>query len=347
MRAAATAAVVLALAFAGQVQADTGPQIATALSLGASIFKIRSAMPQQVEVTTTGTGETRETAITNANIAAVKQALSTIIISRQTVADDELVANTVIERTAGVVNSFEVVKCSQAQLWVCQIRAKVSTELAVQALQAENAKVIKVNGEQLMGQQATYRHRAESGRDLVSDLFAQYEDSGLHVTLKVVTPTPTGSRSVMMLAKVQVDNSQWYAQMKHALMTMEVDRGDARAAVYYKGQGDWFGCPCAIKIADATVPELILGYHDYRPSIEYRVVDYAGFTLASACMADRDASPTYLHEGSGWAIVREVKFEKMVQINVPERVVSQVAGIEAHAGCSGPSSQGMTVTTSR
>ena len=99
--------------------------VITCIALPATAQKVIKRGKNLAEVTVVGQGETKKEAISDAKRKAVERAAGTYIYSQSKTRDFVLVKDTVLTRSAGFVQSFDILSAGQTEDGIWQVKARV------------------------------------------------------------------------------------------------------------------------------------------------------------------------------------------------------------------------------
>lgn len=182
-------------------------------SAQAGDIKLYSSMASTVVVTADGTGATEAKAIERAILAAANQALGSMIVSEQTVENDQLTQDSIIQHTAGVVNSYEVLSRTREDgLHHVRIRAVVSTAPLRKELESRGAKVQALDGKSAFAEQISARNSITEGRRLVYDVIGRLVHDGVDIKISGIRSVPTDNELAMLQVPYTVRLNEAYLE---------------------------------------------------------------------------------------------------------------------------------------
>ncbi|MDY7580095.1 hypothetical protein RGU70_17435 [Herbaspirillum sp. RTI4] len=320
-------------------------------------IKLIEFSPEKVVVNATGTGSTRELAITAALLAASHQALGSLIVSTQESADDKLVRDEIIQHTTGIVNKYDVISCDRADgRYECTIKAVVSTSPLRTAAISLGAKVQTFDGGSAYAEQVSIRNSVIEGRKLVMSLVDQLSTSGMDLKLKSTAAVPTDSEMASVLIKYTVSiNPEFADSMKSILSRLEDSTDKQRISTqpgYITVVGGWpvstyrmYDGKMVAQIGESMKEQAIL-------SVLITVRGDNDESLGTYC--DRAKTPLFAKnmDYDIWrktdntaASVRYVNDPviytgrsgtRSVQIAMPEETLSRMRSVSINAGCKLP-----------
>ena len=224
------------------------------------------AVPKEMTVSSSGTGKTKEEAVNNALLNAVQESIGVLVVSDQTAENNKVVRNLAAMYSSGMVNSYEVKRCSGELTVTCQVKAVVSP-WSFQRKLLGNSKTIVINGNDLQGQHMTARNALIQRYKLTEYYLSQIQQSGLEVKIVEVKVLP----SMKDNATVQIDYEvQWNKQFKKdviAFLTkLEKDTNGQKEnnhQVYIQwGPTGFFDNRVYINTYDAGFKSMMLNYLD-------------------------------------------------------------------------------------
>jgi hypothetical protein len=224
------------------------------------------AVPKEMTVSSSGTGKTKEEAVNNALLNAVQESIGVLVVSDQTAENNKVVRNLAAMYSSGMVNSYEVKRCSGELTVTCQVKAVVSP-WSFQRKLLGNSKTIVINGNDLQGQHMTARNALIQRYKLTEYYLSQIQQSGLEVKIIEVKVLP----SMKDNATVQIDYEvQWNKQFKKdviAFLTkLEKDTNGQKEnnhQVYIQwGPTGFFDNRVYINTYDAGFKSMMLSYLD-------------------------------------------------------------------------------------
>jgi len=176
-------------------------------------FSITETVPKEMIVTETGVGETQDQAIQQALNTAVQKTVGVLIISEQTVKDERVVRNLVAQYSSGVVNSFEVKKCSNKPV-SCEVTAKVSPWKFMRKLEGDS-QTIQVRGDDLLMKHQISKNVMIQRHKITDYYMSQIRRSGLDVNILSVAVDPSIGESVRLSIEYEV---RWNNEYKKELI---------------------------------------------------------------------------------------------------------------------------------
>jgi hypothetical protein len=281
--------------------------------------------PPQISVMSEGTGATRESATTNALIAAANQAVGVLVVSNKQVSDDRLVTNEIFQQTSGIVNKYEVLVCYKEDLlYTCQIRAQVSTTPLLEVLQAKGGKQFTVDGESEYAKQLTYSRNVYAAGKLLEKALEGSHDVGLSVKSQKISirPTVKEASKVVIQARVGVDDDylRYLGQIaKRAAGTA----GDGRKVVIeIPGERTW------------TLMNETFELHRNDPYLSLHMLGKDGQELLQQCgRFDRGFLAYYQIQGDGRMVKVLPDRDISLELYIPDSILKDLREMKFGVGC--------------
>jgi hypothetical protein len=177
-------------------------------------FSMSESVPEEITVTAKGVGETQAIAIETALNSAVQKAVGVLVISDQTVKNDQVIRNLVASYSSGVVNSYKIDTCQKDKVIHCTITAKVSPMKFMRKLQGDS-QTIQVNGTDLLAKHQTARNTLIQREKITNYYFSQIRQSGLDVIIREVKILPSDTERVKLVVDYEV---KWNAEYKKEIL---------------------------------------------------------------------------------------------------------------------------------
>ena len=178
-------------------------------------FVHTDAVPEDLIVTSTGTGKTREEAIDKALLSGIQESIGVLVVSDETAENDRIVRNIVAQYSSGVVNKYEVKCCIGTNPITCTVTAKVSPWNFQRKLMGDS-NAIKVNGNDLQAQHMSARHVLIQRQKLTKYYLSQIQQSGLEVKIKEVKVLPSLSENATVSIDYEV---RWVPEFKKSIIS--------------------------------------------------------------------------------------------------------------------------------
>lgn len=196
-------------------------------------FSMSESVPEEISVTAKGVGNTQNEAVEAALNSAVQKAVGVLVLSDQTVKNDQVIRNLVASYSSGVVNSYKIQHCEKDKFVSCSINAKVSPLKFMRKLQGES-QTIQVSGNDLQAKHQTARNALLQREKLANYYFSQIRQSGLDVIIREVKIVPTISEKVRLVVVYDVTwNPQFKKEMISFLQRLEKDtKNDGGERIY-------------------------------------------------------------------------------------------------------------------
>jgi hypothetical protein len=196
-------------------------------------FSASESVPKEMTVTSVGIGDTQDIAIQNALNISVQKAIGVLIVSDQTVNNDRLIRNLVAQYSSGVVNSYEVKKCSGKPI-SCEVTAKVSPWKFMRKLEGDS-QTMQVNGNDLLMKHQTAKNTLIQRYKLTEYYMSQIRQSGLDVIIRSVNVEPSVDNMVRLQLQYEVKwNKEFKTELLRFLEKLEKDtvNNDVNHQVY-------------------------------------------------------------------------------------------------------------------
>jgi hypothetical protein len=196
-------------------------------------FSMSESVPEEITVSSKGVGNTQNEAVEAALNSAVQKAVGVLVLSDQTVKNDQVIRNLVASYSSGVVNSYKIQHCEKNNLIHCTVTAKVSPMKFMRKLQGDS-QTLQVNGNDLQAKHMTAKNALLQREKLAHYYFSQIRQSGLDVIIREVKIVPTISEKVRLVVVYDVTwNPQFKKEMISFLQRLEKDtKNDGGERIY-------------------------------------------------------------------------------------------------------------------
>lgn len=177
-------------------------------------FSMSESVPEEITVSSKGVGKTQNEAVEAALNSAVQKAVGVLVLSDQTVRNDQVIRNLVASYSSGVVNSYNIDNCQKDKSVTCTVIAKVSPMKFMRKLQGDS-QTLQVNGNDLLTKHQTARNALIQRQKVTEYYFSQIRQSGLDVTIKEVKIIPSDTNLVRIGLTYEV---KWNAEYKKEIL---------------------------------------------------------------------------------------------------------------------------------
>ena len=196
-------------------------------------FSMSESVPEEITVNSKGIGNTQNEAVEAALNSAVQKAVGVLVLSDQTVKNDQVIRNLVASYSSGVVNSYKIQHCEKDKSVTCTVTAKVSPLKFMRKLQGDS-QTLQVSGNDLRAKHMTARNALLQRERLANYYFSQIRQSGLDVIIREVKIVPTVSEKVRLVVTYDVIwNPDFKKEMISFLQRLERDtKNDGGERIY-------------------------------------------------------------------------------------------------------------------
>ena len=196
-------------------------------------FSMSESVPEEITVNSRGIGNTQNEAVEAALNSAVQKAVGVLVLSDQTVKNDQVIRNLVASYSSGVVNSYKIQHCEKDKSVTCTVTAKVSPLKFMRKLQGDS-QTLQVSGNDLRAKHMTARNALLQRERLANYYFSQIRQSGLDVIIREVKIVPTVSEKVRLVVTYDVIwNPDFKKEMISFLQRLERDtKNDGGERIY-------------------------------------------------------------------------------------------------------------------
>lgn len=196
-------------------------------------FTMSESVPEEITVTAKGVGNTQNEAIEAALNSAVQKAVGVLVLSEQSVRNDQVIRNLVASYSSGVVNSYKIDTCQKDKVIHCTITAKVSPMKFMRKLQGDS-QTIQVNGNDLLAKHQTAKNTLIQREKITNYYFSQIRQSGLDVIIREVKILPSDTEKVKLMVDYEVKwNADFKKEMIKFLQRLENDtKNDGGEQIY-------------------------------------------------------------------------------------------------------------------
>jgi len=195
-------------------------------------FIMTSLVPDQMTVKTSGVGKTQELAVKAALTAAVQKSVGVLIVSEQTVRNDDLVRNIVAQYSSGVVDEFEILQCVGQPVY-CEIEAKVSPIKFMRKLEGDSQSV-QFDGSAYYEKHLAIKNAMKQREKILGYYLSEMHRSGLDVKFRSLGIVPSIEDRATLEIKYNISwNRDFRRELLHVLHRMERDVGRRNGNYYY------------------------------------------------------------------------------------------------------------------
>ena len=186
-------------------------------------FSMSESVPEEITVSSKGVGNTQNEAVESALNSAVQKAVGVLVLSDQTVKNDQVIRNLVASYSSGVVNSYKIDTCQKDKSVSCTVTAKVSPMKFMRKLQGES-QTLQVNGNDLLMKHQTARIALIQREKVTNYYFSQIRQSGLDVIIREVKVLPSDTKTAKLMVTYEVKwNPVFKKEMISFLQRLEKD----------------------------------------------------------------------------------------------------------------------------
>jgi hypothetical protein len=225
-------------------------------------FSMSESVPAEITVSSKGVGKTQNEAVEAALNSAVQKAVGVLVLSDQTVRNDQVIRNLVASYSSGVVNSYEIDTCQKDKSVTCTVTAKVSPMKFMRKLQGDS-QTIQVNGNDLLMKHQTARNVLIQREKVTNYYFSQIRQSGLDVQIRElkVLPSDTNLARISIIYEVKW-NPVFKKEMIQFLKRLEKDSAnDGGEQVYIQwGPTGMFNNRVHINTTDVKMQKTMLRF---------------------------------------------------------------------------------------
>lgn len=222
---ASSVCIAISLSLLGCAAVEKAPINAASLVVQGVKFYFSLATPKEIPVIASGSGDTRQKAIDNALLAAVREAIGVFVVSEVTVINDKVISDIAANYSSGVVKEYKVIDCTKAHVIECKVSAKVSA-FAFRNNLAASSTVTKVDGENLYGQYLTSRNTIEQRYKLTEYFLSKARTNGLRVNLTKFEIQPSTNNNVPVFIEYEVQfDKEYFRSLVSFLKVLEEDTG--------------------------------------------------------------------------------------------------------------------------
>ena len=188
-------------------------------------FLFSGSIPEEMTVSATGTGSTREEATQNALKEAVQKGVGILVVSDLTITDQKKVSDLLINYSSGFVKEYKTEECSVNKRTTCKITAKVSPWNFRN--KTENKKNdLEINGENLIAQHETLKHVIKQRKKLTEYYFSRIRTEGFIGKVDSVEVVPnTGDQVKLNVNYKVIWNENFRNEVITFLTLLEEDTG--------------------------------------------------------------------------------------------------------------------------
>lgn len=196
-------------------------------------FSMSESVPEEITVSSKGVGNTQNEAVEAALNSAVQKAVGVLVLSEQSVRNDQVIRNLVASYSSGVVNSYKIQHCEKNNLIHCTVTAKVSPMKFMRKLQGDS-QTLQVNGNDLLAKHQTAKNTLIQREKITNYYFSQIRQSGLDVIIREVKILPSDTEKVKLVVDYEVKwNADFKKEMIKFLQRLENDtKNDGGEQIY-------------------------------------------------------------------------------------------------------------------
>jgi len=220
------------------------------------------SVPEQITVTSKGVGKTQNEAVEAALNSAVQKAVGVLVLSDQTVRNDQVIRNLVASYSSGVVNSYNIDTCQKDKSVTCTVTAKVSPMKFMRKLQGDS-QTIQVNGNDLLMKHQTARNVLIQREKITNYYFSQIRQSGLDVIIRELKVLPSDTKTARLMVTYEVKwNPVFKKEIVRFLQQLEKDTAnDGGEQVYIQwGPTGFFNNRVHINTTDVKMQRTMLRF---------------------------------------------------------------------------------------
>lgn len=220
------------------------------------------SVPEEITVTAKGVGNTQNEAIEAALNSAVQKAVGVLVLSEQSVRNDQVIRNLVASYSSGVVNSYKIDTCQKDKAIHCTITAKVSPMKFMRKLQGDS-QTLQVNGNDLLAKHQTAKNTLIQREKITNYYFSQIRQSGLDVIIREVKILPSDTEKVKLMVDYEVKwNAEYKKEMIKFLQRLENDtKNDGGEQIYIQwGPTGMFNNRVHINTTDVKMQRTMLRF---------------------------------------------------------------------------------------
>ena len=155
------------------------------------------SVPDEITISSTGTGRTREEATQNALKEAVQKGVGVLVISDLTITDQNKVSDKLINYSSGFVKEYKTEDCSgNDKKYTCKITAKISPWNFKKNLVNNSNKEISINSDNLIAQHETFKHVIRQRIKITEYYFSRIFTEGFIGRVESVDVIPSTGENV-------------------------------------------------------------------------------------------------------------------------------------------------------
>jgi hypothetical protein len=178
-------------------------------------FSMGESVPEEITVASKGVGKNQNEAVEAALNSAVQKAVGVLVLSDQTVRNDQVIRNLVASYSSGVVNSYKIEHCQKDKSVTCTVTAKVSPLKFMRKLQGDS-QTIQVSGSDLLAKHQTARNALLQREKITQYYFSQIRQSGLDVKIREIKVMPSTTEKARIMVDYEV---KWNPDFKKELIS--------------------------------------------------------------------------------------------------------------------------------
>ena len=154
-----------------------------------------NSLPEEITVSATGTGSTKEEAIQNALKEAVQKGVGVLVVSDLRIAEQKIISDQLLNYSSGFVKEYRTEECSNNKQITCKLLAKVAPWNLLRNQFNVNVQN-SINGEQLVTQHNSVKNVIAQQKKLLIYYKERISESGYRFEVKNVTSIPSYSNLI-------------------------------------------------------------------------------------------------------------------------------------------------------
>jgi hypothetical protein len=158
-------------------------------------FLFSESLPEEITVSATGTGSTREEALQNALKEAVQKGVGILVISDLRIKDQKIISDQLLNYSSGFIKDYKTEECLNNKKITCKIQAKVAPWNLLRNQFNLNDKQ-NINGEQLVTQHNSTKDVIAQQKKLLIYYKEKISEEGYKFEVKDVNSIPSYSNLI-------------------------------------------------------------------------------------------------------------------------------------------------------
>lgn len=158
-------------------------------------FLFSNSLPEEMTVSATGTGNTREEALQNALKEAVQKGVGVLVVSDLRISDQKIISDQLLNYSSGFIKEYKAEACLINKKITCKILAKVAPWNLLRNQFNSNNKN-SINGEQLVTQHNSVKNVITQQKKLLIYYKEKISEDGYKFEVKDVTSIPSYSNLI-------------------------------------------------------------------------------------------------------------------------------------------------------